>query len=641
MTARWASPSTLARRIRLSIAGVLTIGLGGLMLTALGAVALVTLGVSERNTTDLLRKFSEVTLGSINLQVDRYIQSVRGQATYIARQIAEDRLDLSDRRSLSDLMAGSLAGVPQSRGLAVFTPDGRALRVGRVRGELVVSSDSWRNEAGIPEIMNRLQAGQSTDLRTVIWVPQLRETTIAVNAPIEDDGAFAGVVTSVVGLTALSGFLRELSHEYDGTAFILYGRDLVLAHPSLAGGMRGVSSTQPLPALADVQDPVLARIWDEPDDTLDRLLAGTELSGHVLDVNGRTIVFVYQEIEGVSAEPWIIGAYLDGAAVVAPVRRLIDSALVALAIVVVSLLAAILLGRAIARPITRLATAAAAIERLDFDRVPPASGSFFREIDVADQSFRAMLGGLRLFGTYVPKRLVERLVALGGIATRSETREVTVLFTDIVGFTGFAESLEAEKAATFLNSHFELLGSCIEAEEGTIDKYIGDSVMAFWGAPLDQVDHAERACRAALAIAAAVEADNEQRDAVGARTVALRIGIHSGPAIVGNIGAPGRVNYTLVGDTVNTAQRLEGLGREYVATGAVQILISADTHSRLPDTFHCTALGSVQLRGQSRDTTVFRLDDELDAAQDAGAPSSGSVQVIPQAKDRPAPSSAT
>lgn len=594
------------RRLRLSIAGVLTLGLGGLMLAALTAVALVTLGVSERNTTDLLRKFSEVTIGSINLQIERYIRNVQQQADFVASQLAA-RDSLARDAGLLELMAGSLAGVPQARGMALFAAEGWALRVGRLDGRLQSFEGEWQDEPGIAAFMERMAAGESVNRRTVFWVPQFREATIAVDAPIRRDGAFLGVVSSVVGLTELSAFLHELSAEYEGTTFILYGRDQVLAHPSLSGGMRGTSAEHPLPTLTEVQDPVLAHVWDDPDDTLDDLLAGTGLSGHLIEVAGETWVYVYQRHEGMSDQPWLVGAYFRGEAVAAPVRRLIGSALVALGIVVVSLLLAVLIGRAIARPIRRLAESASAVETLDLERVPLPPSSFFREIDAAGQSFHAMLRGLRQFETYVPKRLVERLMALGAAGSRSESREVTVLFTDIVGFTGLVEHLPAEQAADFLNAHFELLGRCIEAEEGTIDKYIGDSVMAFWGAPLAQPDHAERACRAALAIAAAIAADNRRRQAAGEPPLRLRVGIHSGPAIVGNIGARARVNYTLVGDTVNTAQRLEGLGREYPGAEPVQILISGDTRERLPAGFVTGPLGRVRLRGRSVDTEVCRL----------------------------------
>ncbi len=159
----------------------------------------------------------------------------------------------------------------------------------------------------------------------------------------------------------------------------------------------------------------------------------------------------------------------------------------------------------------------------------------------------------------------------------SETRELTVMFTDIVHFSEISERMGAEETAAFLNRHFGLLAACIEAEDGTIDKYIGDAVMAFWGAPDRMDDHAAR--RSARRAASPRRSPPTMRAArrKGLRPVRVRIGIHSGPAVVGNIGTPERVNYTIVGDTVNDAQRLEALGHKLDAGADVTVLMSAET----------------------------------------------------------------
>ena len=191
----------------------------------------------------------------------------------------------------------------------------------------------------------------------------------------------------------------------------------------------------------------------------------------------------------------------------------------------------------------------------------PPRRSSVAEIDEQVRAFNLMLDALKVFQTYVPRKLVERLVALGGgEGMPSETRELTVMFTDIVTFSEIAERMGAEETAAFLNRHFGMLADCIRAEHGTIDKYIGDAVMAFWGAPERLDDHAARAVQAARRIAETITADNQRRARKGLSPVRVRIGLHSGPAVVGNIGAPDRVNYTIVGDTVNDAQRLSRSG---------------------------------------------------------------------------------
>jgi class 3 adenylate cyclase len=277
------------------------------------------------------------------------------------------------------------------------------------------------------------------------------------------------------------------------------------------------------------------------------------------------------------------------------------------------------LGQAIARPIRRLAAASLAIRNLEIASIAPLKRSPFRELDSMAQAYNSMLSGLRWFETYVPKTLVFRLMRQGEATTRSEERTISVLFTDIAGFSSLSDRLSAAALAGFLNTHFALVAAAIDAENGTVDKYIGDSVMAFWGAPTAQPDHANQTCRAALSIAAAIAADNRQRHAAGDQPVRLRIGIHSGPAVVGNIGAPGRVNYTLIGDTVNVAQRLEELAKRFAtAEEDTVILLSGESAARLEPGFQLSSLGMHQLRGRISKTEVFRLTGHQGPAASLG-----------------------
>jgi class 3 adenylate cyclase len=211
----------------------------------------------------------------------------------------------------------------------------------------------------------------------------------------------------------------------------------------------------------------------------------------------------------------------------------------------------------------------------------------------------------------VPRSIVSRLIRHGSLAdTISDSREVTVLFTDVAGFSALSEGMSAPEVAAFVNEHFSLLAGCIEAEGGTVDKFMGDAVMAFWGAPESQPDAPARACRAALAIAAALRADNAARAQHGEPPVRLRIGVHSGPATVGNIGAPGRLNFTIIGDTVNVGERLEQLGKELYPLGTeVAILISGETARGLGPAFlpRPLAAGSHRLKGRAGEVAVFKL----------------------------------
>jgi class 3 adenylate cyclase len=220
-----------------------------------------------------------------------------------------------------------------------------------------------------------------------------------------------------------------------------------------------------------------------------------------------------------------------------------------------------------------------------------------------------MLGGLRWFETYVPKTLVRRLIGRGEAgAVESVEREVTVMFTDIAGFTTLSEGKPAAEVASFLNEHFAMIARAVEDTGGTVDKFIGDAVMAFWGAPEEQPDHAERACRAALTLADAHRAENAARRDGGQPAVGIRVGIHSGPVTVGNIGAPGRMNYTIVGDTVNVGQRLESLCKQiYADRPEIAVAVSAATAAKLGPGFTPEPAGSHQVPGRQEPIEVFKL----------------------------------
>jgi class 3 adenylate cyclase len=264
-----------------------------------------------------------------------------------------------------------------------------------------------------------------------------------------------------------------------------------------------------------------------------------------------------------------------------------------------------------ARSIRTITSAAEAIERLEFDE-PFHRSSRLREIDDAGHSLDKARGALKWFGAYVPHRLVFRLMELGEDAVRSRRRNVTVMFSDIVEFTPQAEDLPEQQTADLLNHHFALLGACIEREQGVIDKYIGDAVMAVWGGLSRMEDHADHAVRAALAIAQVIREDNAQRRAAGQAPIRVRIGLHSGPVIVGNIGAPGRVNFTVVGDTVNIAQRFEQLGKEFMRPeDEIVVLASGSTLGAVRDR-PALGLGPIepvlrQVKGHDDPVEVYRL----------------------------------
>jgi adenylate cyclase len=217
------------------------------------------------------------------------------------------------------------------------------------------------------------------------------------------------------------------------------------------------------------------------------------------------------------------------------------------------------------------------------------------------------------FERYVGAEVADLLAREPGrLGLGGEKRELSILFTDIRGFSTIAEHMQPEALADLLTEHLGAQTRVVFAHEGFLDKYIGDAVMAFWGAPLAVPDHARRACAAALDIVAAMPALRAEWAARGWPDVHIGLGIDTGEAVVGNFGSAQRFSYTAISDHVNLASRLEGLNKLY----GTQILISEETHREVGDAFVCREIDCVRVKGKKRPVVVYEL--LCRRAEDAG-----------------------
>ncbi|MBI5382450.1 MAG: adenylate/guanylate cyclase domain-containing protein [Opitutae bacterium] len=294
----------------------------------------------------------------------------------------------------------------------------------------------------------------------------------------------------------------------------------------------------------------------------------------------------------------------------APARRLERLlALVGGGSLLLAALCAVAVARSVSRPVRALAAHTAHVARGDYARRITLARD--DELGQLAAAFNRMSEGLAerdrirdLLDKNVSPEVAAQLLRDGG-ALGGEEREVTVLFADLRDFTAMSERLPPRELLALLNRYLDRMSAALEREGGVIDKFIGDAIMALFGAPLDQADAADRALHAALALQTALAGLNEELAAEGRPTLAIGVGINTARVVAGNMGSHRRLNYSVLGDGVNVAARLEALTRhpEYAAT----ILASAATLRAARDRYATRALGEITVKGRKEPVGVHAV----------------------------------
>ena len=306
-------------------------------------------------------------------------------------------------------------------------------------------------------------------------------------------------------------------------------------------------------------------------------------------------------------------------------RVTLIAAFLTLLAAVLGLVFSLLVSAGITRPVRRLLEGAKAVEVGHLDEMVPITSQ--DEIGHLTTAFNQMIEQLRLkeriretFGKYIDPRIVEGLIDRPTLAAEGQRRVMTVLFCDVRGFTSTSEGMTPQGLVKVMNRYFSTMSAAIRDHEGIIDKYIGDAIMAYWGPPFtDDAAQARLACLAALKMLELVpQLRTELPELLGVRNLPnsfdLRIGIATGEVLVGSIGSELMMNYTVMGDTVNLASRLEGANKEYGGC----ILVSEATIAAASDAVEAREIDRVAVLGQNRPQAVFEImgrKGELSPAQ--------------------------
>ncbi len=565
--------------LRLRLAAVIAL----VTALSLGAASWLLVDVNRSAMEEATREQLFASIGDLSHTVGRQVSDREAELTTIARTLADDSLSADQRVAL---VASRIEASTALSAVAVYDDRGALVDEVREPGAPVPAY------ATLPEDL-RAEARARSMVVGPVSVHEARARIVLVAAVPGTRTTW--YLAATVGLDELQDRVERLAQDNLGgdveSLAVVDDTYQVVAH---ANPERVGESADSLRAW--IGAPMFASgelaIFTEIDEPRGRLVAAA------------------RRVEGA---PWVVIARRPRAQVYASIGRMQRTVVVVFgATLVIAVLAALLVARYVTRPVARLVDFAGALAQRDWDRevvvrtgdeletLADAMSRAARELAESERRLgreRQLRGDL---GRYLPAGLAERIAAAEhSLALGGERRAITVLFADVTSFTRLAEQRPPEQVAQLLNQLFSILTELVFRHGGTVDKFIGDCLMAVWGAPASQPDHAARAVAAGRDMLRWLDAGNEVWAAKLGQPIHLAIGINSGDAIVGNLGSEARMEYTCIGDAVNVAARLEALARPQ------QILISRATRERIP--FSCTPLGAHDLAGRTDPVELFEV----------------------------------
>jgi adenylate cyclase len=442
-------------------------------------------------------------------------------------------------------------------------------------------------------------------------------------APIHDGkGDLLGVTTINFDISAISRFLDSNPVGKAGFAFIVEktaaGELRVIAHPNpeiltrATKDERGRTQYDFVPH-GSLSDERVVRFMERlSQKNVDYL--GQDLWTFRYTAGGTEYFGSYRKITGKDMPGWIVAQVIPYEEIMGPVERNnletlgLGAALCILIVIVSAWVSAL-----VAKPLRRIALDSEAIGRFELEP-RPLERSQIREVDQLMLATHDMKRGLRSFRKYVPADLVREILASGGEAELGgQKATLTIFFSDIADFTTISELLSPEDLVEQLAEYFEAMSRALrEQPPGTLDKFIGDSIMAFWGAPAPNPAHAVTACRSALHCQEHLKELQDKWTREGKPLFHQRIGINTGEVIVGNMGSITRLNYTVVGETVNSASRFEGLNKVY----GTRIIIGESTRELVKEQFVARPLDLVSVKGSAKGVRIYELMAETSGADE-------------------------
>ncbi|MDF3034399.1 MAG: hypothetical protein K0R76_1353 [Alphaproteobacteria bacterium] len=413
---------------------------------------------------------------------------------------------------------------------------------------------------------------------------------------INAQGTFVGVIGVDIEMGAISEFLNETRISKDYAAFILTEKEEVIASTDKSQMVKAEGEKVRAINLNELSDKRVILGYQK--------FRNDQKDNFTFEKDGIEYMSSFSFFPKTFEKKWSIGLLVPIDTFVGSIKDTQRKILfITFLIFLISIGLIGFIARRIARPIILLSEEATRIKSFELDSNEEVKTDIY-ELQLLNNSISSMRMSMRAFSKFIPKVLVAKLlrtnqtVKIGG-----KLRRVTLLFSDVVNFTTVSENYPAEKLVLHLSEYFEEVTQIIMKANGTIDKYIGDAVMAFWGAPIVDKDQALNACRAALSLQHRLSSLNRQWAIEGKPVLETRIGIHTGDVIVGNMGSSDRMNYTALGDTVNLAARLEGTNKMY----RTHIIISEEVLQEVQENCLVRPVDLVAVKGKSKAVKIYEL----------------------------------
>jgi len=335
-----------------------------------------------------------------------------------------------------------------------------------------------------------------------------------------------------------------------------------------------------------------------------KYLEGSQ-NGKVLGLNDESFAFVGKTFKIDDTKSWHIILTIPEKTIIQDLEKtLFETILISAVIILIFIFIAILISKKLTKPIIQISKDMEELHQLNLD-VNIKADSNIVEINQAQNSLVSLRSGIRSFTKYMPVDLVRILIKtnqeaiIGGVE-----KDLAIMFTDIESFTTISETMSPAELTSQLSEYFNEMSNIIGQSQGTVDKYIGDAIMAFWGAPLEIDNPIERAVSTAILMQEKLSLMNSKWASEGKAQFKTRIGVHYGQTLVGNIGGDERMNYTIIGDCVNVASRLEGINKKY----GTNIMVSEEVYHLVNDKFDMRYVDDIELKGKTSKTKIYTLN---------------------------------